>query len=102
MQCPTCHSLRTIKNGSIPSGKPKWMCKDCRRQFVVNPKRHRIPTETIDLVDRLLLEKLSLAGIARAAGVSARWLQYYVNKKYAAVPHTVAVHPKKSPPDPRM
>ena len=95
MQCPACHGLRTVKNGRIPSGKPKWMCKDCRRQFVVNPQRHRIPTETIALVDRLVLEKLSLAGIARAAGVSPRWLQYYVNKKYAVVSQTVAVHPKK-------
>lgn len=102
MQCPACQSAHIIKNGSIPSGKPKWQCKTCGRQFVANPQRHRIPPETIELVDRLLLEKLSLAGIARAAGVSPRWLQYYVNKKYADVPRTVAVHPKKSPIDAGM
>ena len=95
MQCPACSSTHTIKNGSIPSGKPKWRCKVCGRQFVVNPGRSRIPSETIELVDRLLLEKLSLAGIARATGVSPRWLQSYVNKKYATVPRTVTVHPKK-------
>ena len=95
MQCPACQSMQTIKNGSIPSGKPKWRCKACGRQFVAHPGRSRIPAETIALVDRLLLEKLSLAGIARAAGVSPRWLQYYVNKKYAGVPRAVAVHPKK-------
>ena len=95
MQCPTCQRMHTIKNGSISSGKPTWMCKDCGRQFVVNPQRHRIPPETIVVVDRLLLEKLSLAGIARAVGVSPRWLQSYVNKIYANVPRTVAVHPKK-------
>ena len=102
MQCPACQSMQTIKNGSIPSGKPKWQCKTCGRQFVANPGRSRIPSETIALVDRLLLGKLSLAGIARAAGVSPRWLQYSVNKKYAAVPRTVAVYPKKRPIDPRM
>jgi len=47
------------------------------------------------LVDRLLLEKISLAGIVRAAQVSERWLQYYVNKKYAAVPRKVHVTAKK-------
>lgn len=102
MQCPACHSMHTIKNGSIPSGKPKWRCKACGRQFVANPGRSRIPSETIALVDRLLLEKISLAGIARAAGVSPRWLQSYVNKTYAAVSRTVTVHPKKRPIDARM
>ena len=80
-----------------PFLKRNYNCstKDCGRQFVVNPQRHRIPPETIVVVDRLLLEKLSLAGIARAVGVSPRWLQSYVNKIYANVPRTVAVHPKK-------
>lgn len=95
MQCPACQRMQTIKNGSIPSGKPKWQCTACGRQCVANPGRSRIPPETIVLVDRLLLETVSLAGIAHATGVSPRWLQYYVNKKYATVPRTVAVHPKK-------
>uniref|UniRef100_UPI0036F3B5F5 IS1 family transposase n=1 Tax=Thermoleptolyngbya sichuanensis TaxID=2885951 RepID=UPI0036F3B5F5 len=42
----------------------------------------------------MLLEKLPLAGIARAAKVSARWLQAYVNACYAAVPQAAAVIPK--------
>jgi hypothetical protein len=32
-----------------------------------------------DLIDRLLLEGISLAGISRAVKVSAKWLQTYVN-----------------------
>ena len=46
-------------------------------------------------VDRLLLEKISLAGIVRATGVSERWLQYYVNKKLGAVKREVEVKSKK-------
>ena len=42
----------------------------------------------------LLLEKIPLAGIARATGVSDSWLQDYVNACYAAVPKTAAVSPK--------
>lgn len=33
------------------------------------------------MIDKLFLEKISLAGIARSNGVSPRWLQYYVQKK---------------------
>ena len=50
---------------------------------------------TQELIDRLLLERISLAGIARAAQVSEQWLQTYVNEKYAKVPRQVQVTKKK-------
>ncbi len=80
-KCPECGSDKVIKNGTIHSGKPKFACKSCGRQFVENPQSRRISEETRALVDKLLLERISLAGIVRATGVSARWLQYYVNEK---------------------
>ena len=89
--CPGCGSSRVIKNGHIHNGKAKFACKDCQRQFVENPAWKPISAETRGLVDRLLLERLSLAGIVRATGVSARWLQYYINDKYAAVPQVADV-----------
>ena len=60
-----------------------------------NPEGHRIAEDTKALVDKLLLERISLAGIVRATGVSARWLQYYINAKYEAVPQVVEVPPVK-------
>ena len=42
----------------------------------------------------MLLEKIPLAGIARAVEVSEPWLQNYVNGKYDAVPRQVKVQPK--------
>jgi insertion element IS1 protein InsB len=71
------------------------MCKDCNRQFVAEPKWRRISDETKALIDKLLVEKLSLAGIARVTGVSEPWLQAYVNAKYASIARTVEVTPKK-------
>jgi hypothetical protein len=50
---------------------------------------------TRELIDRLLLEKIPLAGIVRATGVSERWLQYYVNQKLGAVKREVQVTSKK-------
>jgi insertion element IS1 protein InsB len=95
MQCPKCHGTQVIKNGTIHNGKPKWKCKACGRQFVAEPNQRRISDETKQTIDKLLLERVSLAGIVRVTSVSARWLQYYVNAKYAAVPRSVEVKGQK-------
>jgi transposase-like protein len=73
LTCPKCGSQHTVKNGRIHNKKPKYQCQDCGRQFVNNPTKKVIDQETLDLVERLLLEKIPLAGIARAAQVSKKW-----------------------------
>jgi hypothetical protein len=52
-----------------------------------------------DLVDRLLLEKLPPAGIARVCDVSETWLQDYVNRRYESIPQQVKVSSKKRATD---
>lgn len=89
MTCPQCQSANIIKNGSIHNGKPKFRCKDCNRQFVQHPTNKRISQDTKDLIDRLVLEKLPLAGLVRVTGVSARWLQYYAGDKYEHTPRKI-------------
>jgi hypothetical protein len=44
----------------------------------------------------MLLEKIPLAGIARVTSVSKKWLQDYVNTKYASVPQQLKVSSHKS------
>jgi transposase-like protein len=95
MNCPACDSRNIIKNGSIHSGKRKYRCKDCGRQFDENPQNKVIPRETWDLVDRLLLEKIPLAGIARVNGISEPWLQRYVNMKYENIDRGIDISKKK-------
>jgi IS1 family transposase len=72
----------------------KRLCKDCGRQFVIDPTNTSIPEETKHLIDKLLLERLSLRGIARVTGVSWSWLQDYVNQKLGSVPRQVKVSDK--------
>jgi hypothetical protein len=61
----------------------------------MTPRYQPISSATKELIDRrLLLEKISRAGIVRATGVSERWLQYYVNKKLGAVKREVEVKSK--------
>lgn len=93
--CPVCSCARIVKNGHIHTGKQRFKCYECGRQFVENPDKKVIDSATKELIDRLLLERLSLAGIARALKVSQQWLQDYVNRKYAGVPRTVKVSSKK-------
>lgn len=95
MNCPKCESEEMIKYGKTHYGKPRFRCQDCGRQFVENPTRQPIDAATRDLIDKLLLERLSLAAIVRITGVSARWLQSYVNQKYEEVPQEVEVTQKK-------
>jgi transposase-like protein len=62
--CPDCHTDQVIKNGSNGTGKPKYACKACGHQFVDDPQWRVISDDTKALIDRLLLERISLAGIA--------------------------------------
>jgi len=62
----------------------------------MTPRHQPISLATKELINRLLLEKISLAGIVRATGVSSRWLQYYVNQqKLGAVKRELKVKSKK-------
>ena len=85
-RCPDCHSDAVIKYGHIHNGKQRLRCKDCGRQFVPEAVWRKVSDETKGLIDRLLRERLSLAGIARAVGVSEFWLQQYVNRTFRSAP----------------
>jgi transposase-like protein len=100
LSCPRCQSKQVIKNGRIHTGTPKYACKACGRQFVLASRQRFIDAHTRSLVDKLLLERVSLAGIVRITGVSLRWLQYYVNQRYATQASQVDVPIKKKTFDP--
>ena len=89
MRCPRCSSTSVVKNGHIHNGKQNHICKECGRQFVLFPDKQPISNETKALIDKLLLERISLAGIARVVGVSESWLQRYVNNKLESTPQKI-------------
>jgi insertion element IS1 protein InsB len=45
--CPDCGSEHTVKNGRIHKKKPKYKCQSCGRQFVENPTKKVISSQTI-------------------------------------------------------
>jgi transposase-like protein len=95
INCPDCQSNNLKKNGRIHNRKQRYLCKDCGRQFTPEGTKKTIREESKEMIDRLLLEKLPLAGIARAVQVSETWLQAYVNDKYTQVERQVKVAAKK-------
>lgn len=81
MECIKCNG-RCVKNGKLKSRKQQHICKECGKQFTENAEKKYISQEEWELVDRLLLERLPIAGISRATKISESHLQNYVNKKY--------------------
>ena len=95
MHCPACQSTHCVKNGFNALDKQMYRCKHCGRQFVLNPAKVPVSEEKKSLIDRLLLERIPLAGIARSVEVSESWLQNYVNEKYAKVPREIPDQKKR-------
>ena len=76
-------------------GEQRFKCHECGRQFIEHPTKKVSNQATRQFIDRLRLERISLAGIARATQVSEQWRQTYVNEKYAKVPRQGSVTPKQ-------
>ena len=91
--CPRCKSSTYKKNGHIHNGKQHHQCKDCGRQFVDDFAQDILADDTRRLVERLLLERLSLRGICRAVGVGLRWLLGFIVTCFEALPDHLHVQP---------
>src|SRR5215510_14222436 len=61
--CPQCGSRWYKRNRHIHTGKQNHRCKWCGRTFVLHPENHVITEKQRTLVERLLLERISLCGI---------------------------------------
>jgi hypothetical protein len=72
--CPRCQSSKYKKNGHIHNGKQNHHCHDCGRQFVQCLEQYLIPDDRRALIERLLMERISLRGICRVMGVGLKWL----------------------------
>jgi len=94
MKCPSCQSANFVKNGKIHNGKQRFECKICGRQFVENPTEKVTGPEITAIADKLLPEKISLAGIAGSSGIPEGRLQRYVDSKYKNVSEKLDVTEK--------
>jgi insertion element IS1 protein InsB len=91
--CPRCKSPKYKKNGHIHTGQQNHQCKNCGRQFVQGFAQYRISDDTRALIERLLVERISLRGICRAVGVGLKWLLGFLVQCVETLPDHLHVQP---------
>jgi insertion element IS1 protein InsB len=52
---------------------------------VENPTKRYVSKQEIECLERGLLERISLRGLARMLKISIKWIQNYVNKLYRSI-----------------
>ena len=91
--CPQCKSPKYKKNGHIHNGKQNHHCHDCGRQFVQCFEQYLIAEDKRVLIERLLVERISLRGICRAVRVTLKWLLGFLVQCFEALPEHLHVQP---------
>ncbi|WP_445447106.1 IS1/IS1595 family N-terminal zinc-binding domain-containing protein, partial [Emticicia aquatilis] len=74
------------KNGHTHYGKQNYFCHNCQRQFVEGGQDWFVSDSDKLLINRLLLERISLSGICRVCDVSQQWLLNYIKELYSNLP----------------
>ena len=74
LKCPKCGSERIVKNGFIHNGNQNHKCRNCKAPICDKPPQCPVTEENKKLIDRLLLERLSIAAICRVSGISETWM----------------------------
>lgn len=85
LRCPSCGSEYFKKNGFTHNGKQNYRCR-CGRQFASGGSDWFVDDRDKALINRLLLERISLNGICRAVGISQKWLLGYLKSVYGNLP----------------
>ena len=86
MKCSHCQTENTKKNGHTHYGKQNYYCHSCNRQFVEGGQDWFVNQSDKVLIDKLLLERISLSGICRVCDVSEQWLLGYIKELYGNLP----------------
>ena len=84
LRCPRCQLSHIKRNGHTYYGKQNYQCLLCARQFVI--KNESVSAEKRKLIEKLLLERLSLRGICRVLKVSLAWLLNFIEQLYLKTP----------------
>src|ERR671919_120189 len=96
---PQCKSPKYKKNGRIHNGKQNHQCHDCGHQFVDCFAQYLVSDDTRALIERLLVERISLRGICRAVGVKLKWLLGFLVQCFESLPDHLHVQPVRGTQD---
>jgi transposase-like protein len=79
IKCKSCESLEVVKSG-IVSGKQRYECKKCNRNFRVGDDREKYTENDRLKIIKLYLENVGIRSIERLTGVSSRMVIYWIRK----------------------
>jgi len=97
--CPRCKASQSKKNGHVHIGKQNYHCHDGGRQFVQCLEPYRLADDRRALLERILVERLSLRGMGRAVGVTRKWLLGFLVQCFGALQDHLHVQPVACNPD---
>jgi IS1 family transposase/transposase-like protein len=86
-RCPYCLGTNLRPKGwNRKKTKRRLKCSNCKKHITTNGKSWFIDRGKIELINALLLERLSLRGICRVVKISLSWLLPYISKLYDSTP----------------
>jgi len=79
-KCRNCDSQNIVKNGHNASGSQQYVCKDCGRHGVLEPKRGYTEAQKEQILSAYH-ERSSMRGVQRTFGVSRPTLASWLKKR---------------------
>ena len=95
---PQCGSRWDKRNGPSHPGKQHHRCKVWGRSVVLTPDNSVSTADQRRLIERLLLERISLRGICRAVEVGLQWLLQCMVTRFQAAPEHLHAKPAGGTP----
>jgi insertion element IS1 protein InsB len=86
-------SETSAHNVSPPNTRKTVTFTTANRTITATFEQYLIPEDTRALIERLLVERISLRGICRAVGVTLKWLLGFLVRCIAALPDHLHVQP---------
>ena len=79
-RCRNCESQNIVKNGHNASGSQQYLCKDCGKHGVLEPKRGYTEEQKEQILSAYH-ERSSMRGVQRTFGVSRPTLASWIKKR---------------------
>ena len=73
-KCPVCQSEHLVKNGKTKTGKQRYSCKKCNKQFIVNYTYNACASNTNQQIILFTKEGLGIRSTARVLKISVTTL----------------------------
>jgi IS1 family transposase/transposase-like protein len=75
IDCPYCQSLNLVKNGKTANKKQKYLCKNCRKQFITDYTYQGCRSEVRSLILPMTLNSSGIRDISRVLKISTNTVQ---------------------------